>query len=108
MVQIRRYSTLDPPGTGVLALNPHKPRSPCVPTGSSRSHCVLYLHIQRTFSAADVRHSKLCLVDLAGSERQDKARSYPTSLISNPLKNRDRNKGFSFRSTPLVFTPLGV
>ena len=42
--------------------------------GSSRSHCVLYLHIERAFPGGNICHSKVCLVDLAGSERQDKVK----------------------------------
>ena len=40
--------------------------------GSSRSHCLLQLHVVRTSADGQQRYSKLCLVDLAGSERQDK------------------------------------
>ncbi|KAL4452306.1 hypothetical protein ABPG75_007968 [Micractinium tetrahymenae] len=43
--------------------------------GSSRSHCVVYLVVERSYPDGRTEFGKLCLVDLAGSERQDKTQA---------------------------------
>jgi Kinesin motor domain len=41
---------------------------------SSRSHCIIILHVERTPDTARTSHSRLMLCDLAGSERQKMVR----------------------------------
>lgn len=39
---------------------------------SSRSHCIVYVMVERTNADGTIQYGKLSMVDLAGSERQAK------------------------------------
>lgn len=39
---------------------------------SSRSHCIIYIMVEKELEDGSLSYGKLCIVDLAGSERQTK------------------------------------
>jgi Kinesin motor domain len=65
---------------------------PRLHTASSRSHCIIILHVER--GSARTSHSRLMLCDLAGSERQKSVR--PSACSAFGLQ------GFQPLRTPLL------
>ncbi|PRW56939.1 kinesin [Chlorella sorokiniana] len=56
--------------------------------GSSRSHCVIYVVVEKAHADGRVEFGKLCLVDLAGSERQDKTGAVGQTATEGNLINK--------------------
>ncbi|KAI7845148.1 hypothetical protein COHA_001193 [Chlorella ohadii] len=56
--------------------------------GSSRSHCIIYVIVEKAHADGRVEFGKLCLVDLAGSERQDKTGAVGQTATEGNLINK--------------------
>lgn len=48
--------------------------------GSSRSHCIVILNVERLWPSGRATHCRLLVCDLAGSERQKSVRPFLTPL----------------------------
>lgn len=53
---------------------------------SSRSHCVVYVMVERKNSDGTIHYGKLSMVDLAGSERQAKTGARGVTLDEGKIK----------------------
>ncbi|GMH36345.1 hypothetical protein BSKO_04213 [Bryopsis sp. KO-2023] len=57
-------------------------------SGSSRSHCIVYIMVEKQKCDGSIQYAKLCMVDLAGSERQAKTGATGVTLDEGILINK--------------------
>eukprot|EP01025_Chloroclados_australasicus_P068801 TRINITY_DN9591_c0_g1_i2.p1 TRINITY_DN9591_c0_g1~~TRINITY_DN9591_c0_g1_i2.p1 ORF type:complete len:416 (-),score=33.14 TRINITY_DN9591_c0_g1_i2:151-1398(-) len=72
----------------MLGLNNRAATATAMNANSSRSHCIVTIHVTKTLSNGWRQYGKLCLVDLAGSERQDKTLAEGQTIIEGNLINK--------------------